>query len=138
MKQKIITPIAIVVSGLIVAWAIMSGTDISPANKNTDKTIVSSQENVSVSDGKQIIEISAKGGYSPKKTTAKAGIPTLIKMRTNSTFDCSSALVIPSINYKKNLPFSGDTLIEIPPQKEGTVMRGLCSMGMYSFEINFQ
>ncbi len=93
--------------------------------------------NVSMADGKQIIKIQAKGGYSPKVTTAKADTPTTIEVSTQSTFDCSSALVIPSLNYRKNLPPSGTTDIEVPAQKAGTKLQGLCAMGMYSFVVNF-
>jgi len=93
--------------------------------------------NVSMVDGKQIITINAKGGYSPKLTTAKAGIPTVIKMETQGTFDCSSAITIPSLGYRNNLPPSGETLIDVLPQNTGTTLQGLCSMGMYNFSINF-
>ncbi|PJC49283.1 hypothetical protein CO033_02240, partial [Candidatus Nomurabacteria bacterium CG_4_9_14_0_2_um_filter_32_10] len=89
--------------------------------------------NVNIVDGKQVIEINAKGGYSPRITTAKAGIPTVIKMKTNGSFDCSSALVIPSLDYRNNLPLSGETLIDVPAQKAGTKLQGLCAMGMYNF-----
>ena len=74
-----------------------------------------SQSNISIIDGKQIIEIDAKGGYSPSVTVAKADTPTIIKVKTQGTFDCSSALVIQSIGYRANLPPSGETLIEVPP-----------------------
>ena len=93
--------------------------------------------NVSVVDGKQIITINAKGGYLPRITSAKAGIPTVIAMNTQGTFDCSSAIAIPSLGYRSNLPPSGETLIDVPAQNAGTTLQGLCSMGMYSFAINF-
>ncbi|MDO8655145.1 MAG: hypothetical protein Q7R48_01825 [bacterium] len=99
---------------------------------------VASENNVSIVDGKQIIEIDAKGGYAPRNTAAQANIPTVIKLKTRGTFDCSSALVIPSIGYRANLPPSGETLIELPPQKEGSTMQGLCAMGMYNFVISFR
>ncbi|OHA01392.1 MAG: hypothetical protein A3C11_02645 [Candidatus Sungbacteria bacterium RIFCSPHIGHO2_02_FULL_49_12] len=95
------------------------------------------QNNISIVDGKQIIEIDAKGGYLPRNSVAKANIPTVIKVRTNGTFDCSAALVIPSIGYRKNLPSSGETLIELPSQKEGSTLQGLCAMGMYNFSVKF-
>lgn len=94
-------------------------------------------KNITIEDGKQVITIDAKGGYTPRKTDANANTPTLLKIKTSSTFDCSSALVIPSLNYRKNLPPSGETVIEVPPQKPGTNIRGLCSMGMFSFNIMF-
>jgi len=93
--------------------------------------------NVSNVGESQVIEISAKGGYSPRETTAKAGTPTTLKIKTSGTFDCSSALTIPKLGYQTNLPPSGETVVDVPPQKAGTVLTGLCSMGMYSFTIRF-
>lgn len=96
-----------------------------------------SANNVSVVDGKQIIAIGVRGGYSPRVTNAKAGEATIIQFNTQNAFDCSSALVIQSLGYKKNLPPSGQTLLEIPAQEAGSSLRGTCSMGMYDFIINF-
>jgi hypothetical protein len=42
------------------------------------------------------------------------------------------------MNYQKNLPPSGVTEIEIPPQEAGSTFEGLCGMGMYGFEIAFK
>lgn len=94
--------------------------------------------NVTVEDGKQVVSISAKGGYSPRLSKAKADMPTILKVETTGTFDCSSALSLPSISYQKNLPPSGVTEIELPPQKAGSTFEGLCAMGMYGFEIAFE
>lgn len=89
-------------------------------------------------DGVQIVEISARGGYFPKRTIAQAGIPTIIRMKTNGTFDCSSSLIVPALNYRTILDPSGARDIPLSAsQSEGTV-RGLCSMGMYGFEIDFR
>ena len=93
--------------------------------------------NIAVVDGKQIITIDAKGGYAPKITIAKAGMPTAIKMNTRGTFDCTSALTIPGVGYRGNLPPSGETYIAVPPQEAGAKLQGLCAMGMYSFTVNF-
>jgi len=91
-----------------------------------------------VIEGKQIIEIMVKGGYSPRKTIAKAGIPTILRMKTNGTFDCSSSLMIPQLNYRKVLAPSGIEEIEISVSQANGTLRGLCSMGMYNFEVNFE
>lgn len=94
--------------------------------------------NVSIVDGKQVIEISARGGYAPRISTARAGMPTVIKVKTAGTFDCSSALTIPTLGYRTNLPASGETLIDVPPQQPGAKLQGLCAMGMYNFAIDFK
>ena len=93
--------------------------------------------NVSIVDGTQIIEISAKGGYQPRKSVAKAGIPTIIRFDTKGTFDCSSSVRIPSMNITKNLPQTGSTDIDIGTQQVAT-LQGTCGMGMYPFEVEFQ
>lgn len=128
-----ITIISILVGvGLIVGAIFITG------NSADTDGIVGTVDNVSIVDGKQIIEIRAKGGYSPRVTNAKADISTVIKMDTQSTFDCSSALTIPSLGYRNFLPATGETIIDVPPQKAGAKLQGLCAMGMYNFLINFQ
>ena len=124
------------VASVILALIFIGGAIIFARNGAKTDTAVS-QNNVSVADGKQTIEIDAKGGYSPSITIAKANIPTVIKVKTQGTFDCSSALVIQSIGYRANLPPSGETLIEVPPQEAGSTLRGMCAMGMYNFSVKF-
>lgn len=94
-------------------------------------------KNVYEENGKQIVEISARGGYSPRLTVAKSDVPTIIRMKTSGTFDCSSALSIPSLGIRLSLPSSGTKDIEIPAQKSGSTLAGTCAMGMYNFSIQF-
>lgn len=105
---------------------------------NSGLDSMSAGNNVSIVDGIQIVEIKAKGGYSPRKSVAKAGVPTILRMKTSGTFDCSGALVIPSINYQENLPMSGTTDITLPAQTAGKSIQGFCAMGMYNFEVDFE
>ena len=125
------TAIAVVVAGALIGGAILF------VGSSGGKAAVASVTNVSVTDAKQIVEIDAKGGYSPKLTTAKAGMPTVLRMKTSGTFDCSASVVIPSLSYRKFLPPSGSTDIEVPPQQSGTTLQGLCAMGMYHFAVQF-
>ncbi len=127
------TVILIFVTTIFVAGAII----FIGANNDSNGAISQAANNISMVDGKQIISINAKGGYSPKITTAKAGVSTIIKVKTQGTFDCSSALVIPSLGYRSNLSPSGETNIDVPPQKAGTKLQGLCAMGMYNFTVDF-
>ncbi len=102
------------------------------------KAEVDNPINTPVIEGnKQILDLTAKNGYSPAIINAKADMAAVLKVKTNTTFDCSSALTIPKLNVSKNLPPSGITEIEIPAQKPGTVINGTCSMGMYNFKIQF-
>lgn len=93
--------------------------------------------NVTVIDGQQIITINAKGGYSPATTIAQAGLPTTLRVATNGTFDCSSAMRIPSLNIKQSLPSSGTTDISLGTPTASNV-NGTCSMGMYNFNLTFK
>jgi len=125
-----------VILSLIIA-AIVIGGAVLLAKGGNSNNLQSAPNIAAVSDGKQVIEIYAKGGYSPRVTIAKAGVPTLIRVKTQGTFDCSSALVIPNIGYRTSLPPSGVTEIEVPAQKSGSILQGLCAMGMYNFQIHF-
>jgi plastocyanin domain-containing protein len=132
----IMVSIIVIIVGLFgIIW--MLNKDKSGSVSSEQTNIETPVNNVSIKDGKQVIEILAKGGYSPRQSIAKAGIPTVIKFKTSGTYDCSSALRIPSLNISKNLPGSGETEIEIGSQAVGK-LAGTCSMGMYFFEIDFQ
>lgn len=126
--------VAILVAGFIVGGAIYFSSSPSKTGGEVKEEIVN---NVSVVDGKQIIEIRAKGGYYPVHSIAKAGIPTILRLNTNGTFDCTSSVRIPSLNISQSLPLSGSTDISLGIQK-ATVIQGTCGMGMYPFDITFQ
>ncbi len=128
------TTTAIIIAGVIIGGAILflggRGNNGAPAQQENI-------QNVSVVDGKQIIEIKAKGGYNPRISTAKAGIPTILRFDTNGTFDCSASVRIPNMNVFEVLPNSGSKDIDLGTPKTGT-LQGSCGMGMYPFQINFQ
>ena len=123
--------ISIFVAILIIAGAVFAVS----GGKNTNSNIP--VNNVSIVDGKQIIEVNARGGYSPRNSVAKAGIPTIVRFVTNGTFDCSSSVRIPSLGISKILPQTGSTDIDLGTQNIGKLV-GSCGMGMYPFQINFQ
>ena len=123
------TVISIVIAvGLIVGAVLLS--------KNTVPEVATAAT-VSIVDGKQIIEIHAKGGYQPRKIAAQSNIPTILRFDTSGTFDCSASVRIPSMDITQNLPASGSVDIPIGTQASST-LQGTCSMGMYPFEIDFK
>ncbi len=130
MNKQII--ISLIITTLLVGGAIVFTRNSS--SRDASGEIYSA----TIIEGKQVVEIKAKGGYSPRIINAKAGIPTIVKMETTNTFDCSASLVIPEISYKKFLSPTGVEEIEISADKAQGTMQGLCSMGMYSFLINFK
>ena len=123
--------ISIIIALLLIGGVIILGQNSSGQTENVPAN------NVSMVSGKQIIEIRAKGGYQPRVSTAKAGVPTVLRFDTNGTFDCSASVRIPSLGIGKLLPQTGTTDIELGVVGAGT-LQGMCGMGMYPFEVIFQ
>lgn len=128
-----LTILSVLLSGALVVGAVVLSSGSSGGGNQA-----ASADNVSERGGKQVISVTAKGGYAPRFSSARAGVPSVLRVETRGTFDCSSALSIPSLRYRAYLPPSGVTEIEVPPQKAGSVLQGLCAMGMYSFAIEFK
>lgn len=125
------TTVSIFIAAGIIAGAVL----LSGGGAGSDTNAVA--HNVSVVDGKQIIEIQAKGGYQPRKSVAKSGLPTILRFDTSGTFDCSSSVRIPALGISKIFPQTGTTDIDLGLAQAGT-LQGTCGMGMYPFEIDFQ
>ena len=126
------TTTVIIIAGILISGSII----FLGGGKNRTPIQEENIQNVSIVDGKQIIEIKAKGGYIPRISIAKAGIPTILRFNTNGTFDCSSSVRIPQMNIFEILPNSGKKDIDLGIAKEGNI-NGSCGMGMYPFEIKF-
>lgn len=131
------TALIIIIVGIVVGVGIVFLGGLK-GKGDTDNVSTEQGNNVEVKDGVQYITINAKGGYSPRISTAKAGIPTKLIMKTNGTYDCSASLVVKSADYQKILPKTGEEIIDLGIPEAGTPTRGVCSMGMYSFLINFE
>lgn len=126
-----LTIISIIIAGVLIGGAII----LTRGGSKADDTVPAN--NVTIVDGKQIIELKAKGGYSPRISIAKAGIPTILRFNTNGTFDCSSSIRIPSMNISKALPQTGSTDVDLGTPTVAN-LQGTCGMGMYPFEVKFQ
>lgn len=128
-------------ASIIITIALVVGLGIvfMGGSKSKDSNAVSTQsaQNVEIRDGVQYVTIDAKGGYSPKVSMAKAGIPTKLIVKTNGTYDCSASLVIRSLSYQKVLAQTGEDTIDLGTPKAGEPLQGVCGMGMYNFLINF-
>lgn len=124
------TAISIIFVSILVAGTILL------LNKDEEASFTEG-ENVIMENGKQIIQIDARGGYNPKRSYAKSGVPTIVRFNTQNTFDCSSVVNIPSLGIKKSLTQTGSTDIEIGSHGVQT-LQGTCGMGMYHFEVIFE
>ncbi len=132
MKIKIAL-FAVVLVLASAVWMAVSRNSAAPfGEKNAARSVVATL----VGD-KQIVEVNVKEGYQPREIIAKADVPVLLKMKTQGVFDCTSVFSIPSLGERAQLPSTGETVIEIPAQKAGGSVRGVCGMGMYSLVITF-
>lgn len=127
MLSKILVAVSISISLVIVI--------LSLTINNKDQSL--NGEAVREENGVQYITISARGGYSPSIVSAKAGIPTVIEVETNGTYDCSASLVIPKLGFQEFLPATGTTKIDVPAESAQGSLDLLCSMGMYGATIEF-
>lgn len=124
--------VSVAVSGLLIGGALWF---VSVQSRSGE---VGGVQTAVIIDGVQVIDISAKGGYFPRRVVAKAGVPALLRVKTNGTFDCSASLVIPNLSYQKFLPPSGTEEIALSAEQARGTLQGLCSMGMYNFQIQFE
>lgn len=108
------------------------------SKQSQPKTAVLSSSLKTDQKGQQIVEISAKNGFTPKITEAKADTATVLKVSTENTFDCSSAVVINELGINKILPSTGVTDIELGAQPSGKIITAFCNSGINSFQIKFK
>lgn len=123
------------ITGLLVTAGIAGLVGMLVVSKASVSSEASSAgSNVAMVDGLQIVTIMAKGGYLPEVSTAKVGVPTVLRFVTKGTFDCSSIVSIPSLGISKDLPMTGTTDIPVGELAAGT-LQGTCGMGMYRFKV---
>lgn len=121
---------------IIISIALIGGTLYLVSDRSTSPggTVAQSQ-NIEIRDGVQYVTITAKGGYSPRVTEIKGGLPTKLVVKTDGTYDCSASLVVRSIGFQKILQPTGEEVIDLGTPKSGDKVQGVCGMGMYSFQI---
>lgn len=135
MKNIIaISVTAVVVIGVVVFF-VMQKSNNGSVQQNTTQNISNA---VTTESDTQYINITAKGGYTPRNVTAKANTKTVIRITSAGAFDCSSSVVIPDLNYENYIQPQQTVEIPVPLEKTTGRLQGLCSMGMYNFAINFQ
>lgn len=125
------TIISIVVSVVLVAGTLYVVSD-RPGSSGGE---VPQGQNIEIKDGVQYVTILAKGGYAPRITEIKGGLPTKLIIKTDGTYDCSASLVVRSVQFRKVLSPIGEEVIDLGVPKSGEDVQGLCGMGMYSFKI---
>lgn len=134
MNEKASLAVALSVCALV-ALSIAALTYANP-RAQTEQAVAAPETNMTLIPA-QVIEITAKHGYTPESSVVKANTPTILRITTTG-YDCSNALAIPDLHYQARLPVGATTEIQVPPQPAGTELVGLCSMGMYSFKVKFE
>ena len=82
-------------------------------------------------DGGQAVDITVRdSSYLPSRINARAGVPTVLRLRTSRTRGCTRAFVIPSLGVERVLPESGEVLVDVGVLSPGT-LDYTCGMGMY-------
>lgn len=132
--QTKLTIIATVVAVVLVGVVLFGGR----GSGGGDTGGVAAVGSAVMEDGVQVVDITARAGYSPRVTKAKAGVPTVIRMNTNGTYDCSMALAIPDLDYQSYLKPTGVEEIQVTAEKAQGILRGMCSMAMYHFQVDFE
>ncbi len=123
---------------LLISTSLLGASPVPPAKNVEDSRGPQGNSPFVPASATQTITILARGGYSPRESIAQAGVPSILRMVTKNTFDCTRALVLPSLNTYKILPATGAVDFAIPAQKQGTRFYGICAMGMYAFRITFK
>lgn len=121
---------------IVISIAIVGGTLYFVSDRSASSSgEVAQSQNVEMRDGVQYVTIAAKGGYSPRVTEIKGGIPTKLVVKTDGTYDCSASLVVRSVGFQKILQPTGEEVIDLGTPKSGEKVQGVCGMGMYNFQI---
>lgn len=133
MKNTLII-LSVLISVSVIVFVILS----KDKENNSQVKSESVTSNVEIENGKQIINvISTGGGYSPRQVYAKANTETILRMNSQNSYGCERSFRIPELNINQILPTQGVTDISLGTPKEGDEIFGSCSMGMYTFTINF-
>jgi len=138
--SKIILTFIIVCFVTILALILGSYAILKKNSSNTtqsSKPLTLSSQYIKIQDDKQYVDITAKNGFTPDVVTIRSGVKTVLKVKTENTYDCSSVINIASLGISKNLPTSGTTEVDIPAQQSGSTLNATCSIGQYHLIINF-
>ena len=84
--------------------------------------------------GRQVVEITVRGGYRPHVIRARAGVPLRIVFRRDDDDACSERVVFSAPRLDRRLAPAGVTTVDLPAQPAGEI-RFTCGMGRYRGRI---
>ncbi|WP_026416277.1 sulfite exporter TauE/SafE family protein [Actinomadura oligospora] len=125
----------------VAGWTLLSGLRLGGwlPDGGSEATAAASARFVSTdASGTQLITVYAlDAGYRPAALTARAGVHTVLVLRTNGTHGHTRAFTIPSRNQDVVLPVTGDTRVDLGVPKPGR-LRYVCASGHSPGEITFR
>lgn len=137
METKQNTTALIFIIFIIIIFAVTAFILLTQSAGNTAEKEISTNV-VTIENDKQNIDIGVSiNGYDPKYIYAKGNLETNLHFKSYDAIGCEQSLTIPKLGITKILPANGETDIKIAAQQTGTKLVGSCSMGMYTFTIEF-
>jgi len=70
-------------------------------------------------DGRQEVEVTVKGGYSPNLIRAREGVPLRLVFDRQEAGDCTSRVVFPDLGVSRSLAPFARTEVEFTPERSG-------------------
>ena len=77
----------------------------------------------------QTVRVTVRGGYSPNRISARAGVPLRLIFDRQESGDCTSRVVFPDLGVSAELPAFAETTVEMLPRNPG-VFAFACGMNM--------
>ncbi len=69
--------------------------------------------------GEAEVKVTVKGGYSPSRIRAQAGVPLRLLFDRQETGDCTSRVVMPDFGINQEIPAFATTAVTIRPERPG-------------------
>ncbi|OPC85070.1 hypothetical protein B4N89_16015 [Embleya scabrispora] len=123
---------------VVAAWTVGSGLRLAGWWTPTARGAVDHAAASTGPDGVQRVTVRvANEGYHPARALARAGVPTVLVLRTDHTTGCTRGFVLPARDRQQVLPVTGETTIDLGVPHPGTI-DWTCAMGMYGGRIEFR
>ncbi|MFC5187739.1 urease accessory protein UreH domain-containing protein [Actinomadura harenae] len=140
LRGRLTALVAVALLG-VAGWTLLSGLRLGGwlPSGGAEATAAASARFVSTdASGTQLITVYALDeGYRPAALTARAGVHTVLVLRTSNTHGHTRAFTIPGRNQDVVLPVTGDTRVDLGVPKAGR-MRYVCASGHSPGEITFR
>lgn len=85
-------------------------------------------------NGKQTVEVTVNGGYSPNTVTLKQGVPASIIFNRKDSSGCFSHVVFPDFGINEELPVNQEYAITIDTSQPGEYQYA-CGMNMFHGKV---